>query len=73
MEHNAKEVAIQIISTLAHYNVPPDVGMGALAIALVISAKQKGFADEQMLESFKNTINTINKDMANMAEGETKQ
>jgi hypothetical protein len=63
-EHDVREVAIRIIATLAHYNVSPDVGMGALATALIISAKQKGFTDEQMVDIFESNIRAINEDMA---------
>ena len=63
MEHNVKDVAIKIIKTMMDMGVTTNVGMGAMAMALIISAKQDGFTDEQMVDIFKQNIQMINRDM----------
>lgn len=64
MQHNTKDLAIKIIFGFAKDKVPSDIGMGALSLALIMSAKEKGFTDEQILDAFKNNMEQLNKDLA---------
>jgi hypothetical protein len=63
MKHNPKDLAIKIIFGFAKDKVPADVGLAALAMALIIGAKERGFTDEGMVEIFKTNLEQINKDM----------
>jgi hypothetical protein len=62
MKHNPKDLAIKIIFGFAKDKVPPDIGLAALAIALIIGAKER-FTDEQIVDVFKSNLEQINKDM----------
>jgi len=62
MKHNPKDLAIKIIFGFAKDKVPADVGLAALAMALIIGAKEK-FTDEQIVDVFKSNLERINKDM----------
>lgn len=63
MKHNPKDLAIKIIFGFAKDKVPPDVGLATLAMALIISAKERGFTDEQMVDVFRDNITQINKEL----------
>jgi hypothetical protein len=63
MKHNPKDLAIKIIFDFAKDKVPPNVGLATLAMALIISAKERGFTDEQMVDVFRDNIAQINKEL----------
>jgi transcription initiation factor IIE alpha subunit len=63
MKHDPKDVAMKVLAGFYKDKVPVDVGLAALSLALIMSAKAK-FTDEEIVSIFKTNIEQLNKDMA---------
>lgn len=63
--HPVQELAIQLVMMLRENKIPVGIGMAAMSMALVMSAREVGLSKEDMLSRFEDCIDTIEKDTKN--------